>query len=213
MPAYMKRRTCERRAAVAVPAMTMDYRELSDDELVQRMAEAEVGALEVLYDRYARPVFAFAVRMLGDAPLAEEVLQEAFTRAWQQATRFDLARGSFASWLLSITHNLAIDELRRQQRRPLRSPGVDIADVLRSEIDRTVDIEEAAEVAELGERITVAMALLPAPQRRVIELAYFDGMTQREIAVMLDEPLGTIKTRMRLGLRKLRDALMAQEGI
>ncbi len=189
-----------------------DLRELSDDELVRRMGEGDVAALEVLYDRYARVVYSFAVRIVGDGLVAEEVLQEAFTRAWQQAGRFELARGSFASWLLSITHNLAIDEIRRRQRRPQRADAVDIADVLRGEIDEAANVEEAAEAAELREQIRTAMATLPEPQRRVIELAYFEGLTQREIAALLDEPLGTIKTRMRLGMQKLKDLLGAQEG-
>ncbi|HET9015009.1 MAG TPA: sigma-70 family RNA polymerase sigma factor [Thermomicrobiaceae bacterium] len=192
--------------------MSGDLRGLSDDDLVRRMAEGEVGALDVLYDRYARAVYAFAVRIVGDGLLAEEVLQEAFVRAWQQAGRFELTRGRFPSWLLSITHNLAIDEVRKRQRRPQRADAVDIADVLQGEVDTTVDVEEAAEAAELRARIQAAMATLPEPQRRVIELAYFDGLTQREISTFLDEPLGTIKTRMRLGMQKLRDLLAAEEG-
>lgn len=192
--------------------MSADLRQLPDDELVRRMAGGEVEALDILYDRYARAVYAFAVRIVGDGLLAEEVLQEAFVRAWQQSQRFELARGSFASWLLSITHNLAIDEVRKRQRRPQRAVSVDIADVLQGEVDTTVDVEEAAEAAELRTRIQAAMATLPEAQRRVIELAFFDGLTQREIATFLDEPLGTIKTRMRLGMQKLRDLLAAEEG-
>ncbi|HUZ03103.1 MAG TPA: sigma-70 family RNA polymerase sigma factor [Thermomicrobiaceae bacterium] len=192
--------------------MSADLRQLPDDELVRRMAGGEVEALDILYDRYARAVYAFAVRIVGDGLLAEEVLQEAFVRAWQQAERFELARGSFASWLLSITHNLAIDEVRKRQRRPQRATSVDIADLLQGEVDTSVDVEEAAEAAELRSRIQTAMATLPDAQRRVIELAYFDGLTQREIADFLDEPLGTIKTRMRLGMHKLRDLLAAEEG-
>jgi len=196
----------------ALSGMSADLRQLPDDELVRRMAGGEVEALDILYDRYARAVYAFAVRIVGDGLLAEEVLQEAFVRAWQQAERFELARGSFASWLLSITHNLAIDEVRKRQRRPQRATSVDIADLLQGEVDTSVDVEEAAEAAELRSRIQTAMATLPDAQRRVIELAYFDGLTQREIADFLDEPLGTIKTRMRLGMHKLRDLLAAEEG-
>lgn len=192
--------------------MGNDLRHLPDEALVERMSAGEVEALEVLYDRYARPVFSFAVRIVGDALVAEEVLQEAFLRAWQQAGRFELAKGSFASWLLSITHNLAIDEVRRRQRRPQRADLVDIADVLRGEADASADVEEAAEAAELRERIRHAMGTLPPAQQRVIELAYFGGLTQREIAALLNEPLGTVKTRMRLAMQKLRDLLGAQEG-
>lgn len=180
--------------------MGTDLRQLPDDELVQRMREGQVEALEVLYDRYARVVFSFAVRIVGDGLLAEEVLQERMN-----------ARGSFPNWLLSITHNLAIDEIRKRQRRPQRADLVDIADVLRSEVDTTADVEETAEASELRERIRAAMATLPPAQQRVIELAYFEGLTQREIAALLNEPLGTIKTRMRLGMRKLKEVLGPQE--
>jgi RNA polymerase sigma factor, sigma-70 family len=197
--------------AAAQVGMGTDLRQLPDDELVQRMREGQVEALEVLYDRYARVVFSFAVRIVGDGLLAEEVLQEAFMRSWQQAGRFEIARGSFPNWLLSITHNLAIDEIRKRQRRPQRADLVDIADVLRSEVDTTADVEETAEASELRERIRAAMATLPPAQQRVIELAYFEGLTQREIAALLNEPLGTIKTRMRLGMRKLKEVLGPQE--
>lgn len=191
--------------------MTGDLRDLPDDELVRRMGRGEVDALAVLYNRYARVVYSFAVRIVGDGAVAEEVLQEAFTRSWQQAGRFELAKGSYASWLLSITHNLAIDEVRKRQRRPQRADLVDIDDVLRGEIDTTADVEEAVEASELRERVQRAMDGLPLPQRRVIELAYFGGLTQREIAALLNEPLGTIKTRMRLGMQKLKELLGTEE--
>ena len=187
--------------------MSADLHELQDDELVQRMSEGEVEALEVLYDRYARAVFSFAVRIVRDARIAEEVLQEAFMRSWQQSGRFEHSRGNYASWLLSINNNLAIDELRKIQRRPQRADMVDITDVLRREVDTTVNIEEAAEATELRGVIRRAMDQLPEAQRRAIELAYFEGLSQREIAAFLNEPLGTIKTRMRLGLKKLMVAL------
>jgi RNA polymerase sigma-70 factor (ECF subfamily) len=192
--------------------MDADRRDLTDAELVQRMSDGDVSALEELYNRYARAVYSFAVRIVGDGLVAEEILQEAFTRAWQQAGRFESARGSFASWLLSITHNLAIDELRKRQRRPQRASSVDITDVLRGEVDITANVEEAAEMSELRARIRVAMDQLPKPQQRVIELAYFEGLTQREISAVLNEPLGTVKTRMRLAMQKLKDYLGTEEG-
>lgn len=198
------------RSAAETSEMTGELQRLDDAELVTLTGQGEVRALEVLYDRYARAAFAFAVRIVGDPLEAEEILQEAFLRVWQQANRFQHARGSFASWLLSITHNLAIDALRRQQRRPQRADMVDFFEVLRTEVDTAVDLEEAAVVAELRQQVQAAMAQLPERQREVLELAYFQGLTQREIAELLDEPLGTIKTRMRLGLQKLQEALQAQ---
>lgn len=189
-----------------------ELHELPDDALVRQMSDGDSRALEVLYDRYARVVFSFALRIVGDRLLAEEVLQEAFTRCWRQSGRFELAKGNLASWLLSITHNLAIDEVRKRQRRPQRADMVDITDVLRGQEDTTVDVEEAAEASELREQIQRAMATLPDAQRQVIELAYFGGLTQREVAALLNEPLGTVKTRMRLGMQKLKELLTAQEG-
>lgn len=197
---------------VDAAGMSDDRRDPPDEVLVQRMSQGDLDALDILYNRYSRAVYSFAVRIVRDGLVAEEVLQEAFTRAWQQSGRFEFARGSFASWILSITHNLAIDEVRKRQRRPQRSDSVDITDVLRSEIDPAPTVEEAAEATELRERIRGAMDLLPEPQQRVIELAFFEGLTQREIAAFLDEPLGTIKTRMRLGMQKLKDYLSAEEG-
>jgi RNA polymerase sigma-70 factor, ECF subfamily len=193
--------------------MSADHRQTPDEDLVQRMSHGDVAALETLYDRYARAVFSFAVRIVRDPRIAEEVLQEAFTRSWQQSSRFELSKGSFPSWLLSITHNLAIDEVRKSQRRPQRADLVDIDDVLRGEVDQSVSVEEAAEANELRVEIRAAMDRLPEPQQRVIELAYFEGLTQREIAAFLDEPLGTIKTRMRLGMQKLKELLAEQEGV
>lgn len=179
-----------------------------DDELVQRVRNGDTAALEMLYSRYARVVYSFAVRIVGDGPTAEEILQEAFVRTWRQADTFRTVRGNFASWLLSITHNLAIDELRKRQRRPQRVDGVDISETLYGLIDETTNVEEAAEAGALRERVAVAMATLPQAQRVAVELAYFNGLSQREIAAYLDEPLGTIKTRLRLGMSKLKDALV-----
>ncbi len=193
--------------------MNADLTEMSDEQLVQRMSQGDVDALDVLYDRYARAVFSFAVRIVHDGQIAEEILQEAFMRSWQQAGRFELNRGSYPSWLLSITHNLAIDEVRKIKRRPQKADMVDISDVLRSEVDETVNIEEAAEASELRGVIQNAMNHLPEAQRRTIELAYFEGLSQREIAAFLNEPLGTIKTRMRLAMQKLKDVLAEQEGL
>ncbi|WP_040667847.1 sigma-70 family RNA polymerase sigma factor [Nitrolancea hollandica] len=192
--------------------MREDLRQLTDEELVRRMDQGDIDALEVLYDRYSRAVYSFATRIVGDRLLAEEVLQEVFTRSWQQAGRFEFARGSYASWLLSITHNLAIDEIRKRQRRPQRADMVDVAAVLQGQADVAADVEEAAEASEMRERIRTAMEMLPEAQRVVIELAYFQGLTQREIAALLNEPLGTVKTRMRLGMQKLKEFLGTQEG-
>jgi len=181
--------------------------DLSDVELIGRASEGDARALEVLYDRYSRVVYSFALRIVGDSQIAEEVLQEVFFRAWQQGTAFKSARGSFITWLLSITHNMAIDEVRRRRRRPQKADSEDPESVLAAVADSSTDIEEEVWLGSLRETIVEALATLPPAQREAIELAYFQGLTQREIAERLGDPLGTIKTRMRLGLQKLRDQL------
>jgi RNA polymerase sigma-70 factor (ECF subfamily) len=185
----------------------------TDEELVARVQHGDTAALEALYSRYARVVYSFAIRIVGDGPTAEEVLQEAFVRTWRQAGSFRTVRGNFASWLLSITHNLAIDELRKRQRRPQRVDGVDISETLYGLVDEATNVEEAAEASVLRERVAGALATLPEAQRVAVELAYFSGMSQREIAAHLREPLGTIKTRLRLGMMKLKTALADERGL
>jgi RNA polymerase sigma-70 factor (ECF subfamily) len=181
----------------------------ADAELIGRAARGEARALEVLYDRYSGVVFSFALRIVSERQLAEEILQEAFFRAWQQGGSFSAGRGSFITWLLSITHNLAIDEIRRRRRRPQKADSEEPEQILDSVADTGAgaDVEGEVWLGALRDTIGHALAELPPAQREALELAYFRGLTQREIAEALGEPLGTIKTRMRLGLQKLREAL------
>jgi RNA polymerase sigma-70 factor (ECF subfamily) len=181
----------------------------ADAELIGRAASGEARALEVLYDRYSGVVFSFALRIVSERQLAEEILQEAFFRAWQQGGSFSAGRGSFITWLLSITHNLAIDEIRRRRRRPQKADSEEPEQILDSVADTGAgaDVEGEVWLGALRDTIGRALADLPPAQREALEMAYFRGMTQREIAEALGEPLGTIKTRMRLGLQKLREAL------
>ncbi len=143
--------------------------------------------------------------------MAEELLQEVFFRAWQQGGTFRASRGSFITWLLSITHNMAIDEVRKRRRRPQKSENDDPEVALAGVADTGQGVEDEVWLATLRETIEAALAMLPPAQREAIELAYFRGLTQREIAAQLGEPLGTIKTRMRLGMQKLRDQLAGNE--
>jgi RNA polymerase sigma-70 factor (ECF subfamily) len=184
----------------------------SDADLIARVTEGDTGALEILYDRYSRVVYSFALRIVGDPLLAEELLQEVFLRTWQQGTAFRAARGSFITWLLSITHNMAIDEVRKRRRRPQRADNEDPEMVFASMMDEGQDVEEEVWLLSLRSTMADALRELPPPQRQAIELAYFQGLTQREIAERLGEPLGTIKTRMRLGIQKLREQLGDQLG-
>lgn len=184
---------------------------LSDAELIARSAAGNERALAVLYDRYSRVVYSFALRIVGDPQLAEEVLQEVFFRAWQQGAAFRSAKGSFITWLLSITHNMAIDEVRKRMRRPQKSDSDDPETVLSGTADPGLSVEDEVWLGSLRDTIGQAMTQLPSNQREAIELAYFRGLTQREIAEQLQEPLGTIKTRMRLGMQKLREFLAGNE--
>ena len=173
--------------------------------MLERVAGRDAHALADLYDRFAPVALALAGRILGDRSEAEDVLQTVFTRVWQEAGRYDATKGSVATWLLSWVRNGSIDRLRRrdaQQRATLHS--VDRAD--------TVHDDVPAHASEEKEKLARAVADLPPDQRQVIELAYFEGLSQTQIAQRLGEPLGTVKTRMRLGMNKLRQALPVLSG-
>lgn len=194
-------------AVAANPTEARVHLEATDDvSLVTRVAAGDAQALEALYDRYNRVVYSFAIRMLADVSSAEELTQEVFLRLWRQGGSYQQGRGAFLTWLLSITHNMAIDEIRRRKRRPLIQDG-DRDNTLYMVPDLKTDVEGEAWLSSLQTLVRDALTEIPEPQRRAIELAYFQGLTQREIAERLGEPLGTIKTRMRLGLLKMRDRL------
>jgi RNA polymerase sigma-70 factor (ECF subfamily) len=184
-----------------------DLSALSDAELVALVTEKNPAALEVLYKRYSRIVYSFGLRIVGDPQIAEELLQEVFFRTWRQGALFRSSRGAFVTWLLSITHNMAIDELRKRNRRPQKADSEEPEALLAAMADTSQDVEQEVWLSSLRTTISEAMQTLPAAQRVTIEMAYFQGLTQREIAERLGEPLGTIKTRMRLGIQKLREQL------
>jgi RNA polymerase sigma-70 factor (ECF subfamily) len=184
------------------------YRDLADEDLMQLVQRAEAAAFEVVYDRHAGAAFSLAYRMCGARPLAEEVVQEAFLSIWRSGARYDRGRGSVRTWILGITHHRAIDTLRRgvvQDRHRASDEGIEE----RFEASERTE----AEVARREEALEVRSALdvLPDEQRRAIELAYYGGFTQSEIAEMLGVPLGTVKGRMRLGMEKMRDRLAPAE--
>lgn len=187
------------------------HADIEDAELVSMVAAGDSRALEALYDRYSRIVMSFSMRMLSERPAAEELTQEVFFRTWKQAGAYSSSRGSFSTWLLSITHNMAIDELRKRKRRPQRADLEDPVAAIANITDTEPSVEEHAQLGSLREELRTALEHLPVNQRDPIELAYFRGFTQREIAGILGEPLGTIKTRMRLGMRKLREQLDQRE--
>ena len=199
-----------RRPLARVPNKTAEdrsQRAAEDAALVAALADEQVGALEQLYDRYSALVFSVALRVLHDHALAEDVTQEVFLRIWRQPASFDPQRGRFISWVSSVARNRALDEQRRLTRRR-RAEDQDEDPVLRLPAEgRGDDPAREAVLADERRRVREAMGDLPEAQRTVLELAYFGGLTQTEIAERTGDPLGTIKTRVRLGMRKLREAL------
>jgi RNA polymerase sigma-70 factor, ECF subfamily len=181
-----------------------DIRNLADEEVMQLVGEGNPRAFELLYDRHGGAAFSLAYRMVGERVAAEDISQEAFLSIWRSRMRYDPARGSVRTWVLGIVHNRAIDALRRgsvHERRREEFEGVEE----RHEAKERTDVEAARR--EEARSVRSALDTLPADQRRTIELAYFGGFSHSQIAELLDEPIGTIKGRMRLGLGKLRDQL------
>jgi RNA polymerase sigma-70 factor (ECF subfamily) len=183
----------------------VDYSELDDTALVALIARRDEGALSALYDRYSRLAFSLAMRIVGERALAEEITADAFVSLWRAAGSFTEERGRFVTWLLSVVRHRAIDELRRLNVRP-EGTSVELNEALQSTalpdgLDDLMDVRQRQVI------VRSALASLPAPQREALELAYFGGLTQQEIADKTGTPLGTIKTRIRLGLLKMRDEL------
>jgi RNA polymerase sigma-70 factor (ECF subfamily) len=205
------------------PALRMEHRdgmqsraraeavEPSDEELLERIAVRDQGAFESLYLRHSDLVYSIALRVVADPGIAQDVAQEVFLRVWRHPSLFDVSRGRFVSWLMSVARNRAVDEVRSRGRRRLRevtpAPGADDpAD------PQAIDPQVAAQLSAERDAVRLAMDSLPDEQRLAIELAYFGGMTQQEIASVLDTPLGTVKTRVRLAMKKLRVSLGDQYG-
>ena len=175
----------------------------SDVLLVARCADGDEGALAELYDLFGRAAYAMALRIVRDASQAEDVVQEAFMDLWRGAARFDPARSRPASYLLTFVHRRAVDLVRREQARPQR--GGDVDDIAaRPGQD---DVPASLVASEQGESVRRALADLSPPQREVLELAYFNGLSQSEIAERLGEPLGTVKSRTHVALARLRELL------
>lgn len=188
----------------------MEYAHLEDEALVGRVVAGEEAALEALYDRYGRRVYSLALTMLHDPGAAEEVTQEVFLSVWRRAASYRKERGRLATWILSIAHHRAVDALRSRRRRTQQDEPMDermersFADVL------TESPDNAAVLQEEGHYVRQALQELPPEQKKVLVLAYYHGLTQGEIAQKLGHPLGTVKTRMRLGIHKLRHGLEEQ---
>ena len=175
--------------------------------LLPAVAEGDIGAFDALYDRHASTLYALLLRILGSAEDAQEVLQETFVKAWVNARMFDSVRGSETAWLISIARSRGIDRLRSRRIRADRENDAGREISIRSSfVDQSTGADSAIQSQE---RVALrgALAELPEAQRVALELAYFEGLSQSEIATRLGEPLGTVKTRMQLGMKKLRERL------
>lgn len=176
----------------------------SDDlSVVRRIAEGDESALATLYDRWAQSVHSLVAHLLKDADSAEDVVEETFWQVWQRASSYDASRGTVRTWILTIGRSRALDRIRSRKRS-----REDATTDLRFIRDPRSDPSQDAEGAERRQLVYSALSELPDDQRRALELAYFRGLSQSEISDLLGEPLGTIKTRMRLGMQKLRDRLI-----
>lgn len=198
-------------APEAVPPVTSLAEGPSDVELVRRLGDADGAALAQLYQRFGRPCYSLARRICADEGLAEDVVQEVFLTLWRDPSRFDPARGGFATWLLTLIHHKAVDAVRREstiRRRMVAAPeaGEDWSPT------PVPGADQAAMARVAAGQVRAALHRLPMEQRQVLALAYFGGHTQREIAVLTGVPLGTVKSRMFTAVQRLRSLLSDQLG-
>lgn len=184
--------------------MANDIRDLADEEVMQLVQDGNPRAFELLYDRHGAAAFSLAYRMVGNRVAAEDITQEAMLSIWRSRLRYDQTRGSVRTWVLGIVHNRAIDALRRSIVHDRRRETMDGVEERHESRERT-DVEVARR--EEARSIRSALETLPDDQRRTIELAYFGGFSHSQIAELLDQPIGTVKGRMRLGLDKMRRQL------
>lgn len=181
---------------------------LTDDELMLLVQKKDLDALKELYARYERLTYSMAMKILRNSQEAEEVVQDVFIKIWNKSTLYDSSRGQkFSSWLLRVCHNTAIDKLKRRR-------GANLLDVenLASIPDIRIDLDNELEMKSLKNRIKEALRKLPEEQREIIELLYFEGFTQSEVAEGMGIPLGTVKSRARLAMVKLKK-LLNGEGV
>jgi len=191
---------------VSRPARPPPEGDPRDADLVRRIRAGDREAVTELYDRFRRPAFALARRILADDELAEDVLQDVFLSVWRDPGAFDRGRGSFTAWLLAAVHHKAVDVVRREesQRRRLARAATELDLAAPT---ATVDVEDEAASRVVADEVRTALGLLPDAQREALTLAYYGGYTQREVAALTGAPLGTVKTRMLAGMRRLREEL------
>jgi RNA polymerase sigma-70 factor (ECF subfamily) len=189
--------------------METDLSEARDRDLVLRVRGGDEDAFRGLFDRYAPTAKALAVRVVRQSHLAEEIVQEAFLGVWRNPEGYDEARGSVRAWLMGMVHHRAVDLVRREeaQRRRAEAAGVELRD---EQEDHADEVVEALGLPEERRIVRAALAELPEEQRNVLELMYFEGLSQSQIAERTGQPLGTVKSRTLLGMRRMRSAL---EGV
>ena len=177
-----------------------------DADIMRRIRAGDRAAVDALYDRFRRPAFALARRILADDNLAEDVLQEVFLGVWRDPSAYDGARGSFSSWLLAVVHHKAVDAVRREESQRRRQTLAQ-EDLALDEPMAARDVEEEAWTRVVAAQVRSALGALSGPQREALTLAYYGGYTQREVAALTGTPLGTVKTRMLAGMRRLKAEL------
>lgn len=190
------------------PDVTAPASRIAQDEgLLAAIGRGDTTALSAFYDLHGGQIYGLALRILGNTHSAEEIVQDTFLRVWQRSHQFQPERGNVNQWLFGIAHHLCIDELRRRKARVVAVSDSDTPELLEQIQHDGLQLEEEILLRERRQIIRNALAEIPVEQRRVIELAYFSGLSQNEIAAHTGEPLGTIKTRVRLGMSKLREIL------
>jgi len=189
--------------------MSTNHQARSDENLIRLIMQRRPDALSDLYDRYSRMVFGLALNAVGDAATAEEITQDVFVRVWQRAGQYRAEQAKVSTWITSIARHRAIDQLRRQGVRP-EGQGIAWADITPEAEPSANGPEQTTGLALERQRIRAAVARLPEEQKRVVAMAYFQGYSQTTIAKALSLPLGTVKTRIRLAMEKLREILQAE---
>ncbi|MFD2611803.1 RNA polymerase sigma factor [Paenibacillus gansuensis] len=177
----------------------------ADGDLLKRIAAKDAEALEQLYDRYEKPMYSFAYRIVKDAMQAEEIVQELFFRIWNAAVNYDPSQGKVTTWMFTLTRNIAIDLLRKKENRTVKE--MTEPEKMQRYADQMTDTEKQAETKWVGEEIRTALTTLNQDQQQVIEMIYFGGLTQQEVSTRHNIPLGTVKSRVRLAMKQLKSAL------
>jgi len=180
---------------------------MDDLALIDQIKQKDQDAMVTLHSRYVDLIYSIVYRVLSDSALAEEAVQDAFLKVWQNAAQFDKQRGPFVAWLIGISRNVAIDKLRQRGRQVVIAEDNPLED---GEERVAFNLPDDWQDRERANSLRFAVQALPAEQRQVIELSYYGGMSQSEISDQLSLPLGTVKTRMRLGMQKLRDAWLKE---